>query len=387
MVARALPVALGTATVAIAAIAARGRTAAIVTAFLFAASHMMVHYGSEARGYAGLVLFTLAAVAVLERTLDGRPRPLLFAAAVLLGFLSHLTFAATIAALVAWAALVLWRRTRSLSTINVEIGALFGPAFLAVLPLALCMLAGRAVHGFSIGGVTPFSLDRFLAGYGGAIRNTLGLPAAVPDMLAVAAVVVAVPAWAMLRGGRRGGLYVTGIVLLPLAMAAAHLPNVQYPRYFLVSMTLLLLWLGDVLAQAIGAGGWRRMLAAACCALFIAGNASAIAAFYAQGRGSYQPTVDRIAADADTSYGASHSLRVPIVVDLLARPHATKPHFIPLEELCAGQPRWFVLDATPEPPAALRPSSACDLAYGLVEFHPGSGVSGSDWALYRRAEQ
>ncbi|RUX20190.1 hypothetical protein EOA23_28920 [Mesorhizobium sp. M2A.F.Ca.ET.042.01.1.1] len=153
---RGLSIALGVGAVFAAAAAARGRWAAVVTSRLFAISYPMVHYGSEARGYAGLVLFSLLAVLFLERRLDGKGSGIAFAAVVLLGFLSHLIMVETVAVLVAWTAWLIWRRTGSFERVNVDLGQIFAPAFLAVLPLAACMLIGKLLFGFRIGGALPF---------------------------------------------------------------------------------------------------------------------------------------------------------------------------------------------------------------------------------------
>ncbi|WP_376704342.1 hypothetical protein RQ479_05220 [Mesorhizobium sp. ISC25] len=55
LIQRGLSIALGVATIgaAAASAASRGRQAMIATSLLFAVSYPMVHYGSEARGYAG----------------------------------------------------------------------------------------------------------------------------------------------------------------------------------------------------------------------------------------------------------------------------------------------------------------------------------------------
>src|SRR5262249_34317686 len=68
---RGLAVALGTATVVVAGLAAAPRgPARIFAMLLFAFAYPMVHYGSEARGYAGLVLFLLLAAFFLQHALD-----------------------------------------------------------------------------------------------------------------------------------------------------------------------------------------------------------------------------------------------------------------------------------------------------------------------------
>jgi len=126
---RGLAVVLGTATVAVAGLAAapRGQAAVIFAMLLFGFAYPMVHYGSEARGYAGLVLFLLLAVVFLERALDRSDWRLRHSlgAAIGLGLLCHLTMVAGAAILAAWTIWVLWRRNGSLGQAAVATLAIF----------------------------------------------------------------------------------------------------------------------------------------------------------------------------------------------------------------------------------------------------------------------
>eukprot|EP01035_Chromulina_nebulosa_P003548 gene3548-biopygen2915 len=85
----------------------------------------------------------------LRRLFDKRESGIALAVMILFGVLSHLTMMETVAVLVAWTGWLIWRRTGRLSTTNAEVGRIFAPSFLTVLPLAACMIVdgdGRA-HG------------------------------------------------------------------------------------------------------------------------------------------------------------------------------------------------------------------------------------------------
>lgn len=99
LLARSLSIALGAAAIfAAAAFNARhGTLAALATALLFAMSFPMVTYGSEARGYMGLVLFTILAVIWLERRLNEQRHGVALGLAILLGTLFHVTMLETVA--------------------------------------------------------------------------------------------------------------------------------------------------------------------------------------------------------------------------------------------------------------------------------------------------
>ena len=109
----------GAATIVLAALIARrrGRLEAMLAACLTAGSYLLIHFSSQARGYALMLCFAFGALLALQRYLDaagGRWRRALLAAAfsmcVVLGLLSHLMFVQFVAAAALWAGVVLWRR-------------------------------------------------------------------------------------------------------------------------------------------------------------------------------------------------------------------------------------------------------------------------------------
>ncbi len=124
-------------------------------------------------------------------------------------------------------------RSRSAPRCLAELSGFFLPAFFAVLPLAACIVVGQQMFGIEVGGYTPFSLEAFAEGYGGTIRYLFGLPSWIPDWPPIGAVFAFVSFSAWMWPSRRASLYVIGIVGLPILMAQAHLPNLEFPRYFL----------------------------------------------------------------------------------------------------------------------------------------------------------
>ncbi len=103
---RLLSILAGTASIALAAVVARfwGRADAAFAALLFAGSYWMVLASIEARGYALVILFALAAFFSLRRYLDQRTWPWLLAfwLTCCLAFLSHLTFLHAYLGLLVW---------------------------------------------------------------------------------------------------------------------------------------------------------------------------------------------------------------------------------------------------------------------------------------------
>lgn len=386
LVQRGLSIALGACTVIAAAAISRGRWAMVASALLFAVSYPMVHYGSEARGYAGLVLFTLVAVALLERWFDRRGLySIALAVAILLGFLSHLTMTEAVAVLAAWTVWLSWRRSRSLIVVNREVIQAFLPAFLAVLPLATAILVGARLFSFNVGGYSSFSLEKFAAGYGGMIRYLFGLPDWIGDWICIAIVCILVLAYAGVSRDRRASLYVIGVVGLPALMAAAHLPNLEFPRYFIVSGALLLLWAGEVIGRGLEAGGARRLCAGGVLMLMAAGNMAQLARFYEQGRGSYSDIVAAMTKNGAATYATNADFRTGMVVDYFAARMGRQASLVTQDKICAGRADWLILEGDTEKQPA-RVGFDCALAYERAGASTCWGLSGLGWTLYSRGD-
>jgi hypothetical protein len=386
LVHRAPAILFGVCSIAAAALVVRdrGRTTQLLTGLLLAVSYPMVHYGSEARGYSGLILSVLLAVFCLERILDRRGSTVALAAVILFGFLSHVTMAAAVAVLVAWSAWVMLRRGDGPFRAGLQSVMIFLPALLALIPLALCIVFGAATYGLTLGGSEPFTFDDFLTGYGGMIRYLFGFPAETPDWLLIvlASALVCLTAWKW--PDRRASLYVIGIVGLPGLMAQLHLPNLEFPRYFLVSGVLLLLWLAEMLGRGIDAGGWMRWTGACVAAAVLLGNAYALCSFLSAGRGSYESIVETMTREGAADYASSNDFRTPKVVDFFASRLDRDAHLVPSGDWCARAPDWLLVEMKEGTPAATEHAPGCNLTYDRVEATRSWGLSGVAWALYRK---
>ncbi|RAZ89710.1 hypothetical protein DPM33_16090 [Mesorhizobium hawassense] len=386
LVQRGLSITLGACTIIAAAAISRGRSAMAASVLLFAVSYPMVHYGSEARGYAGLVLFTLVAVALLERRLDKQGSyGLALAAAILLGFLWHLTMIETVVVLMAWTAWLSWQRNRSLNVVNSELVQVFLPAFLAVLPLGAAMVVGARLFSFRIGGVSSFSLENFAVGYGGMIRYLFGLPNWISDWACIAVVYALVLAYAVVSRDRRTSLYVIGIVGLPALMAVARLPSLEFPRYFIVSGALLLLWAGDVIGRGFDAGGARRICATGILLLVAGSSMASLARFYEYGRGSYSGMVDEMTKNGATTFATNVDFRTGMVVDYFAARKGRQASLITQDKICAGRADWLILEGDPQKQPE-RVDFDCALAYQRADDSAFWGLSGLGWTLYSRRD-
>lgn len=387
---RALSIVIGTATIfaAAAVVADRGRAAQYVAAILFAVSYPIVNFGSEARGYSGLILFSLLSIWALQRRLDGKSSGIPLAVVILLGFLSHLTMIAIVFALVVWTIWTLLLRDERPLGVLIEVIRIFLPAFIAVLPLVAVIVYGDMTYGFTVGGLTPFSLDFFFRGAASMAAFTLGLPQSNPRWISIAAVIVPVALAAWVAPSKRSSLYLIGVVAIPLAMMSMKLPNLQSARYFLPCIIMYLLGMAELIGHLIGTGRatWQRIFATVLLVLLLLSSCLALWRFFELSRGYYSAAVAEITADPDqASYAASNAFRTEMVVDYLGRRAGSSAELVQTDDLCERQPEWYVQEvrilAVPEETIQL---GDCKLFYDGVMFTETQGLSGISWALYRR---
>lgn len=386
----------------------RNPATAILAAGLAAVAFPLVNYGSEARGYAGEILATLVAFACFERALEpltsaaapvrtetgthGRSARWLLGAAIGLGALSHLTMVVVLGALALTGFARLLIAGRSIASAVDETVELFSPSLVMLIPAVAAVLAGILVQGgLEFGGTSPFAIASFRAGYGELIRLTLGLPASVPS--SVLFVVVGVGVAAAFAGrivlAQRIPLVLAGIVVVPSMMVAARLPNLEFPRYFLMSGIVLLIFE----AEAIG-GLWERGtalsrgLSAGLFALTFAGQAIADASLLRDGRGGYGAALDAMAGEPHPAYASDHRFRTKTVVDYLAGRRGLRFDYVGPDTFCRDRPNWFVDvgDEMPDPPAQVDIGPPdCRTSFIWRASFPASALSGMRWTLYHRA--
>ena len=160
----------GTLSVPLAAlvVARRSAWAGIAAAILFAVSPTMVNFGSEARGYALMILAALGFLWLAAEAIEGRERPgtsWWLALVAALGMLSHMTMAAPVGLIALW--FYLERRAAAGPAKAMRDAArLMGPALAATAAVVAFVFAAAAASptGMQLGGYLPFAWHEFFAG-------------------------------------------------------------------------------------------------------------------------------------------------------------------------------------------------------------------------------
>ena len=378
----------------------RGEAGAVVAAWFVALSMPLVIYGSEARGYAGLVASSLMAIAAFERALDALmagQTPMRSRATWILGLsigfgtLCHLTMLATLAVLGLTAALRLRSSGRTLRTCIDLTTTLFGPSLLCLLPAVAAVVSGIVYRGgFECGGVLPFTTADFTAGFGGMLRSMLGLPWLVPTSL-VFLVAIALVVVAFLVDGidpLLRSLGIAALAVLPAGMAMAHFPNLVFPRYFLLPGLVILLIEADLVGRLWDRGSIKASVMAilVLCATTI-GQAAADLSAVAAGRGASGEALSLMAQEGRPAYSSDSRFRSETVAEVAARRQHIALIYVPADRFCSDVPDWYIVTdgEAAAPPSLSIGQGSCSVAFAKRATFPAAALSGMRWILYRRS--
>ena len=378
--------------------ARRGQAEAVIAAALVACALPFVHYGSEARGYSGIILAMFAAVLFFDRLMDARgtsddarviSNAWLLGASIGFGALSHLTMLMMAACLGGAAVALIWQEKRVFGEAFGSTLSLFRPSLLLLFPAMGAMAAGVMNRGtFEIGGTTPFSVSHFLEGFGGLLRFTLGFPESVPLALVVGTVLalLALAVWLGLLSRTHLVLVLMALVVLPGVMFVARLSNVEYPRYFLVCAVILIVAVADLLGALWRRGGLNRPLALGVLALILAGQISPLQRLMNDGRGGYSRIV-ALMGEASTAYDNNHAFKNGTMISFYAERQNRTPHAVSAATFCEKKPEWYVLggvSAAAAPEALEAGPSECRARFGKSASFGASDLSGWPVILYQR---
>jgi hypothetical protein len=380
----------GTAAIALAPLATgqRGLWKLGATGLLFAVSFPLVTYSSEARGYAPMLFFALASLALMRRAFpDGAPRASAASGvAAVLAFLSHSAFVHFYLAMALWS---LWRVAHS------GVPMRRGAAILLRLHLLpsvffVCFYA-FSLRDMYVAGGPQRSLFEILA-------EVAALSIGVPHMGSLAApaiVVVIVLAAVGLVATRRSGsdlwvFHLGAMLIVPGALLLLRPPEVLFARYFLVATVSFLLLLGALLGEAIERGAIRRAAAAIVLLAVCAGNGVEIARFLEAGRGHYLEALDAMAEATKgpvIRVGSDQAFRNGSLIFFYEPYLASGKRFEYVDTQAwkaSRPPEWYLrrdrsLHPKPDPNLVFFGRDV----YELVDSHPYYGLSGWHWQVYR----
>lgn len=359
----------------------------LVAASLFAISPALVTLGSEARGYAGMVLALLSAMLLIERWLARETRDdpaLALALCFLLGTFSQLTMVFGLCAVSGWLLAELWRR-HGLAQALTQTTRLILPSGVATIAvLAMVFAAARASpSGFQFGAQDAFTWASALDGLAELYGHMLGLPVfsiwlgLLPAILLLLAAAMHV---------RRLDFSCLAILAFPLVLGVLHPINAGHPRYYLLAGVALLLLIARLAAHGLCAGGWRRGLAGLSLAALLGIGLVQDARLVVNLRGDPAAAIAamRVASPAGAAVLLDRSAGRAVLEVAAASAHY--PLVILEPDDCTARPRFLFLERFGEGtlPAV---SHRCGLRYHRIAQRRAIGLSGTHWALFAAERQ
>ena len=380
------PILAGSGAVFIAAMIAARRSAGagIIAALLFAFSPIMVTYGSEARGYAPMMLAALTMLLLVTRSLDaGETRLSWWLGLVsLLGMLSHMTMAAVVGLVSLW--VYFERRAVKGPSAALKYSlSLLAPSLIAAaaVPVLVFSAALLSPTGMRVGGYIPFSWEQYgealsaLAGWTFGLTATNGWLALPIVALAFALIILWPPRWL----AERARLYAILILGVPAALALIHAPNTGFARYFLCSALGLLLlaseWISSLIRGALAA----RAGAAAALGTILLASLLQDASLLMIARGHPEEIIQLMRQQSPR--GARLALETPRL-EAVARIAAAQGRY-PLDVVGGCAPADFLVSSEPARLAAPGPLRRCGIAMTPVGSGWGTALTGDRWILYR----
>lgn len=365
---RALSILCGTAAVPVAALIAHrnGPRAAALAAWLFALSPILVTYGSEARGYAPMLLALLVAILLLGRSFDAPDRPVPgvgIAISMLVGTLAQLTMLFTLPALVGW---TIWA-TR-LDRPVARTMRLLGPGLALSAGAAAALLAG----GMTVGSYTPFSVADWADGLAELARYTLAIGWLPKPLLLIA---TAIGAGALVLAGARddrAALTALAVIAFPIAVAVLGIGNSGLARYYLIAGAVLLL----AIAQA------PRVAALPLSIVILGGSVLGDLDLVQNQRADPRRIVEAMATVRPG--GATYTVeaaRDSAVVDVAA---AQAGYRAALAEAPCPAADFLFIARDGDAPFPSGPTR-CGVPYTAIAGARTTGLSGNHWQLYLRA--
>ncbi|KQN80338.1 hypothetical protein ASE90_15630 [Sphingomonas sp. Leaf67] len=373
---RALSIITGSATIALAAAIAlrRGRASAILAAVAFAVSPFLVTFGSEARGYAPMLLAWVAAIGVADRWLAdpaARPPTTAIALAAIFGCLSQATMFFALAALGPWVAIGRWRAAGWRCAVR-DTARLFIPAAIAVMLLIAIAWTAAATSrtGFQFGAREPHDDWKMLTGLEQLWTWSCGLWVIAP--------VIAIAGWFV--RDRFTGLVLLTAIALPLTVALLALPNSGASRYYIVAVPPLLLSAASTLPVLWARRGVWRLPVLIAGALFVWTAIERDGALVANLRGDPGQAVSKLIEVGPG--GARVSVALSRSTAILIAAARSRGYRLTIDDSRCAPFRFIERDGGNRFPD---PLVHCGRQFEEIARGDPNGVSGSHWRLYARS--
>jgi hypothetical protein len=360
-------------------------------ALLTAGSYVLIIYSSEARGYALAGFFCLAGLVTLQRYLATRGWLSLvsFWLASALGFLSHLTVLHFYFGVAIWSAVRFGRTSKSSRQVLQSV------AICHAVPAAfLLFFYFFSIRGMTIGGTS--NREELTVVLARTLALSVGCPAEsfvaqlLVGLLALCAGILAL--WVMRRENSDLWIFFAVTVFAsPLVSLLAQTSAGLFVRYFYINILFYLLLLSYLFGRLWRRGYHGRALCAAGLACVLIGNVLCLRDFAHGRRGQYRAALWYMAEHSPGrvfEVATDQRRNVLMLAYYTAYLPADKQlNYYGPETPASSAPEWFVTVYGELGKPRQTTVSMAGTSYSLAEIFRHAGLSGFDWAVYRRVDR
>ena len=364
------------------------RVCGLLTAVVVGGAYLLIHYSSEARGYAPAVACALLAVYALSRgsAESGIRWAAIYYGACVIGLAAHLAMVQIMLAAGCWAVMMLianlsaWREHLRRALIwQLPAWLFFGAYYFGF------------VRKMEIGGGPENALSQVLA----ELADTLlGIPA-LPGTIGVAILLGAILAGLVLVWNRSRGwtlFYVAVIFVTPAIGILFSRFTLLFPRYFIISAVFALIVIGYGLTRLWWHGRLGRGVCMAVLLLFLLGNGLQVKRLWTDGRGHYQEALNTILKRTPfeaVTISSDHDFRNFALIDYYQTiaPVPRKIVYYQRDKLSPWGTQWRILHRIDDD--SDRPKHVTDERgnfYVKERVYGYAGLSGWSWIVYRNMQ-
>jgi hypothetical protein len=344
----------------------------------------MVTYGSEARGYALMILATLFMILLATKVVEGRANRTtrwLMALIAALGMLAHMTMLAPTGLVFLWIYLEK-RKSLGSSRAMADTLAVTAPAIAACAAVLALILVPAILSptGMQTGGYNPPTFDNYVLGLSNMESWTAGLtfPLRWLALVALFGIGVAMLVRPPVAMGPRAKLYGLLILGVPIVIFVERIGNAQFARFYLSTAIGLLLLSAEWAALAVRRGKTARALAAAAGVLFVITAVWNNRQLIELQRGQHERAIALMEAKAPL--GARAAIATQISAPMwVAAVEANYP--LKRAKGCAPAEFMIVLRVRESAHTVMR----CGRPMRAIGWSEATDLTGDAWVLYRAA--
>lgn len=365
-----------------------GKLEAVIASLLTAGSYLMIHFSSEARGYALVIFFALATFIAVQRFAESKRW--LWAICiwfyVILGFLSHLMYLHVFLASGIWLFVYLYKKQGSVLDVTFRLAQCFCIPIIFLGYFYLFFIKKMVIGGGPIDRMIDVLIKTFSYAGGG--------PSSGPVAILVSMAILSMFAWAIIclwqKGNSEWLFYLIVIFLSPAVALVAKQQDVLFVRYFLINIAFGFIATSFVLADLYRRGYMARVCVSTLIILFLVGNGINIAGLFKYGRGGYLEGLRYITDHTQgkvVTVSSDHDFRNSMLIKFYKRylPTDKKYTYIPQRQLPVKKPMWVIFHRIGDPGDISQIiGKRMGNPYKLVKTIPYSDLSGWHWFLYQR---